>query len=1326
MALSESAGGTGTWPTNAGAVTTGTITPASGDLLVAIAVCGNGDNTAATAIAMSGTGAMSGAWTLLAHLYLTTGPMAAVFCKDAGASPSSGTATATFSSPIEGSGLIVRRFAGAAPAASQTGVTVTAGSAGGGVYTAATGTGLTTGSRVVGGFADSSNSITLTANANSTIYNKANGSGGDTLAAFEASAASAAGTSVTLGFTNTGSDSTSIVLVEILPSAGATVALTAPNIALAAPLVTPGGGGAVALTAPNIALAAPLVTPGALKTVALTAPNLALAAPLLTPSAGATVALTAPNITLAAPLASPAGSVPVVAGTWTGSYAVTSGFFFPFPSARPVQVPVTNTAGDWLFAFISWRPSVAGSGVSAVVADDAHNWWEPVGPPVADSGAAGVVRTAIWAAPAARVANSVTGVTRVQAAATGPVLSLAVTIIDMSGLLPWYQVAMATAGNLANAATSLAVSAGAPSASAVLLAAFASDNNSDTITGPSGWTALTASSASNGVDHTADVKVTPAWKVSSSAPSASVSSSGSLDLAGVIAGVLVAAPQPAQPNPYWPAMVTEAAIGSGVQTPPSQMTWTPLSGRSLAMTIRQGKPYSLGALQAGQGTLTLDDPDGALIPPGTGPYAGIDSGTPLRRRVTWPGLPGGTPNPTPNYVAFSGFFRRWPWNMDPAMLRGQVQAETADVWAYGNGPLNSMAIEECLLDSPRSLWPLTDPAGSSDGSNLAAGNSLPLVQVASKFGAGGATATWGTGSGTLIGASSALVTRSGQPGGGTGMWQQALSGTSLAFNGYGYALQCTDTSYPPISGGVTVEAWAGCTLAATLAAIGGNGFCLVATAGGTFNTAQSNFPDGMPITLGILGGSSLPAPFTPGTYYVTGGDGQGNYSLSATQGGSAITTTSSGVGTVAPFIPWSPVFLQLCDGKGLVAGLSIRSSDGALLLPSRSGTSVVDSGHDYRGGLWHLSLALTQATWRVLVNGGSQALTAGSGTFSPALPATFREATFAGTQDAFQHGNALPGSIAFAGVYPGISPQVRVISRGSAAGTGLSAEAACDRVERLLEYAGLAGRRWLGQEAVTGEGDLTVSGQDIGGQAAVSSINNVTASTAPALTYIAPTGDTVYRSKLYAWNEPVRWVLGDNTAGGEIPFTPGGIATDYDPSRVTADVQVTQLDTQAVTVPAGVMSATTMTAVARAAGGQYGGQPYQVTGYLDFDYSSAYNAGSSLQDLANWVQAVYARPANRVQAVTVNAASHPAAWPFWAGASTGDMVQVNVRLPTASTSPLISLIARITQTDRASQFSQDGTSATITAALDFAPEYLALACDDPVRGKLDGSNVMPW
>ena len=1079
------------------------------------------------------------------------------------------------------------------------------------------------------------------------------------------------------------------------------------------------------------------------------------AALTVTPGMSATARASGPHQGTAALTVTPVlseGIHPLVTGTWSGSYAAASGYFFPSPSATPVQVSVTNTAGDWLFALVAWRPGTTGADVSVSVADDARNWWEPVGAPAgsvlldpwgaavldtsgapvldtsgspADSPSAGAVRVAVWAAPAARVAASATGVTTVQVAPTGPVVSLAVLIADVSGLKPWFTVAAAGAGYAAGA-TSLSVSANAPSAQAILFSLFATDNNRRVLTGPSGWTALPTVSATNTTDGTSDITLTPSWQSTTLATSAALASNGTLDLAGVIAGVLVAAPQPAQPSTDWPIMVTEAAIGAGVQTPPSELTWTDISARALQVSMSQGRQYSLSQLSAGQGAMTLDNPDGALIPPGSGLFAGIDSGTPVRRRVIIPA------SPTPHYVAVSGYFRRWPWNMDAATYRGQTLAEITDIWAYATLRLNSMAIEECLIDEPHSLWPCTDPAGSTGASNLATGNSLPLTQVTSKFGAAGAAAVFGATS-TLKGAASALVTASGKSGGGSsGTWQQALAGASLGTNGYGYCLQCDDTSFPAVSGGVTVECWA--TAAVNYTAAPAN-VAFTASTGTNVFSLTASVAAGSAVVLSVAGGSTFPTGVTAGTTYYVTGSGGNSVQLSATPGGAPVTITVAGAGYIQVVTPWNPVIFSARDGKGTVFGLSIRGTDGALLLLARQGASLaatattVDTGHDYRTGGAHFSVAVTESTWRVLVNAGQQ-VTA-SGTFASPLPALFRTVAFGGVQDVTAQGYALSGTVGFAAVIPGVSTQQRTVSRFWATGFGMELERAPDRVERILEYAGLTGRRWIGQQDADSSLDTCVSGQDIGGQAAASSAGNIADSTLPALLFIAPTGDITYLAKEFTWNQPARWTLGTNAAAGEIPFTPG-IASDYDPSRVVEDVQLTQLDDQSVTLPAGVMSATTMADVARATERQYGGQAYQKTGYLNQDWATAYTGGSSLIDLSNWLANVYAKPANRIQSVTVEAAANSAnasswlAWQFWAGASPGDMVQVNVRVPTASTSPLFAVKARITQVKRQSQYSVNGARATITCALDFAPEQAALTCDDPVLGLLNGANVLPW
>jgi hypothetical protein len=291
----------------------------------------------------------------------------------------------------------------------------------------------------------------------------------------------------------------------------------------------------------------------------------------------------------------------------------------------------------------------------------------------------------------------------------------------------------------------------------------------------------------------------------------------------------------------------------------------------------------------------------------------------------------------------------------------------------------------------------------------------------------------------------------------------------------------------------------------------------------------------------------------------------------------------------------------------------------------------------------------------------------------------------------------------------------------------MAGDPAHERLDRVLGYAGLAGRRWVGQQSLTYELDLAPSGQDIGGQAAAAAAGNIAASTVPALLYVAPTGDAVYMAKQFAWNGTVDWLLGDRADLGEVPFSLAQFSTDYDPTRLYNDVQLTQLDTQSITVPAGATATTTVAALTAASRRQYGDQPYQQTGYLQNDYGAAYTAGSGLVDLGAWIAMVYGQPRNRVPGVVINAAAYPAAWPLWGQASPGDMVQVTVRLPTAVTSPLISVTARVTQVQRSMQWSTDSPPVgTIALALDAAPEYNALTCDDAVRGLLNGSNVLAW
>jgi hypothetical protein len=300
------------------------------------------------------------------------------------------------------------------------------------------------------------------------------------------------------------------------------------------------------------------------------------------------------------------------------------------PSSGNVVVTFTPSATT---AFTT--ETVYQNSVTMSVADDAHNWWFPLS---STSEPAGVTRTAIWASPTVRPA-----VANVLIEPSGFTLSMAATIYQAAGISTWSQASGSTY-NYVNQGSELILGRGAPSAQSLVITTTGNDYIPATITlTGSGWSATETTTADNGEDHTEDIVNSSAWQVTSSSTTATWTSSTPVDFSGVTVTLPVAANAPTQPNPNWPYMVTEVALGAGPGTPADQLTWTALAQpsstrtRVLGMNLSQGKQYMLDQLQAGQGTVVLDDPDLVLIPPGSGAFAGIDSGTPFRVRAAWNG-----------------------------------------------------------------------------------------------------------------------------------------------------------------------------------------------------------------------------------------------------------------------------------------------------------------------------------------------------------------------------------------------------------------------------------------------------------------------------------------------------------------------------------------------------------------------------------------------------------------------------------------------------------------------------------------------------------------
>jgi hypothetical protein len=902
------------------------------------------------------------------------------------------------------------------------------------------------------------------------------------------------------------------------------------------------------------------------------------------------------------------------------------------PGAASFQVPVTNVAGDWMVAILTWRQTAGGEGITVAAGDDVHNFWEPLGAPTANSSPNGVTVCSLWYAPAAKAASFVT------IAPSGVDAAICATILDVSGMSKYFTlVAVHTARQ--NAGTSLAaLTLSAPASQMIAVTGCGTDLNTSTISlAGSGWTTLPNVTASNGTDHTSDLQLSSAYQVTSGSVSATWSSTATLDLSGVIGGILVTTAQPAQPNPEWPIFVAEVAPGFGPTSHPDQMTWVPATARSLALGVTQGRPYLPGTLQAGEGTVTFDNPDLAMTPPGSGSFAGIDSGCPFRIRTIWPA------SSTPYGVPFSGYLLTYPQQFDAQLLRGSIEAKVTDAWGYANASLQPVLQQEILNEGALyAYWPCTDAPGATQAANVAPGNPVPLQVVRSKYGAGTATEAFGGNTSAILGAQGTLIlTSSVRSQSQSGMWGQTVT-SSTAYN-QGYGLQALDPGYPSISGaGVTLEGFFQITGTASVAALG-----QLLTITGTNQKQIISFFTGP----GSGGGITM-------TYNTLAGGG-----------------ANVGVATPGP------------------------------------------------GVLFHLAVQLTTTTYKVFINGA--AVVSGSFSAQIAPSFTYLMASMLGTPDAGNPGASIAGG-AYSGftghlaVTAGLLHPLRILTHAQAGITAMAGDTAPGRIERLLQAAASLGRRVILQD--TGDGiTQTASCQDIAGQPAAGSIANIAANTPPGILAVSPPGEIFYLARSYAYNQAARWVLGDNTAGGELPFTLGGFGTDYDPQRVVNDIQLTQLDNLDVVTPSGAAAA-----LEAPSQGQYGDQTYQVTGYLLNDIGEPFTAGPSLLDLANWLAATYATPRTRIAAVVVDAARYPAAWPFVTQAASGDMITLNLRPPTAAAGALITVTGRIAQTTRSLKFAQDGVEGSLGVIIDIAPEQDALTCDDAVRGLLNGTDVLAW
>lgn len=316
------------------------------------------------------------------------------------------------------------------------------------------------------------------------------------------------------------------------------------------------------------------------------------------------------------------------------------------------------TSGNWLVAVVAWSVT-DGSSQTATVADLAANGWQLLFSPTTAAWATAnggttpalsrqeVQNVQIWACPSASYAGwsmldvyvAITNILggdlaiTISSTTASDIGSVCIDVFELQGMGNGTLTVDSVTLGSASSATTFSISAPLPAADCVMVAAAATDLNSATISFTSaGWNSLTQLSQNKVVASGAgyfnpDLRLTPAWLETTAAQTATWTSSAACNFVGVVAAFRQTGVAPVQLNSNWPA--PQFLVGLGVQagTPPPAIRWTDLTLRLETWGHQRGIPYELGRAQALPTDLNIRNEDGAFTPRPGGSAAANAAGT---------------------------------------------------------------------------------------------------------------------------------------------------------------------------------------------------------------------------------------------------------------------------------------------------------------------------------------------------------------------------------------------------------------------------------------------------------------------------------------------------------------------------------------------------------------------------------------------------------------------------------------------------------------------------------------------------------------------------
>jgi hypothetical protein len=359
------------------------------------------------------------------------------------------------------------------------------------------------------------------------------------------------------------------------------------------------------------------------------------------------------------------------------------------------------------------------------------------------------------------------------------------------------------------------------------------------------------------------------------------------------------------------------------------------------------------------------------------------------------------------------------------------------------------------------------------------------------------------------------------------------------------------------------------------------------------------------------------------------------------------------------------------------------------------GTSTVNTGAQY-GVQWQAyALVFDQTQWAFYA-GGTMVTNSGA-----TLVNTFTGIDVGGEADQFFSGNGYPGQIAHFTIFDRSMTEGDIFQLTVAAqlGYGSESEVTSDRVQRKLDTIGMKTGRIMDN---SGQAWLDAEGQDA---STVTDLNNQIAAYEDA--YVFEDGAGVYQYRppaRYAFQGPIA-VLGENEAGGELPYLPGP-EIDFDPTYLYNFITVLNsiFNTAAYN---NTLQTTTFSVQDDVSSNKYGLRTFGRDTRLSKDEQQ------EVFYLAYWLLSQYASSDQRFQSVTLDPASNPDLWRFCLTVEVADLVTV-VRRPIGAPT--------ITSTCVVMQVNHDGSSGRHLVTLTLAQARSSgLILNDVVQG-IAGTN----